>query len=271
MNAHHRDIVHVVDSHTEGEPTRVVIEVGLNPTAQPWRRGATSCESARTPCGARSSGAARPFGHRRRPAHGAVRRTLCGRGVLQQHRLSEHVPTGSSRHEDPGLAGAEDRRRCSRYTVGPVSQCRADGAITITNVPAHSHAQDVEIMFPGSALPCDVAWGGNWFSSPRCRENLDLANVPRPVAGYRGVDGSPRTERNFGSDGGRSTTSNSSGRRGGPNADSRHFVIAREVPTTDRRAGRARRRRWRALHARKASQSATSGARRASQRLFKAG
>ena len=26
MSAHHRDIVHVVDSHTEGEPTRVVIE-----------------------------------------------------------------------------------------------------------------------------------------------------------------------------------------------------------------------------------------------------
>lgn len=47
-------------------------------------------------------------------------------------------------------------------TVGAVLE--AEGAVTIENVPAFCHAQDVTVDVPGlGRVTGDVAWGGNWF------------------------------------------------------------------------------------------------------------
>jgi 4-hydroxyproline epimerase len=49
--------------------------------------------------------------------------------------------------------------------VGPVeTELRADGSVTVFNVPSYRHAADVTLQVPGiGAVTGDVAWGGNWF------------------------------------------------------------------------------------------------------------
>lgn len=232
MSARDRDIIHVVDSHTEGEPTRVVIE------GWPQPDGATMA-------------ARRDFMRERQDA---LRRALIleprGHSAVVGALLTAPVTpdavagvvffnnVGYLNMCGHGLIGVVktlawmgrklDGEVVLDTPVGPVSAATgADGAITITNVPAHSHAQDVEIDVSGfGRFRGDVAWGGNWFFLTEMPgENLDLANVPRlsqaTVALMEALDRSGT----FGSDGGKIDHVELFAPPRRADADSRNFVM----------------------------------------------
>ena len=178
--------VGVVDSHTEGEPTRVVIDGWPQPEGhtmaerrafllahQDRLRQAVVCEprghdaivgALLTPPAEEGSAAGVVF------FNNAGALGMCGHGLIGLVRTLEHLgrlSTGGVRIDTPvGTVGAELER---------------DGAVTIENVPAFVHALDVAVDVPGlGRVTGDVAWGGNWFFLAEAPPtfDLDLANAP---------------------------------------------------------------------------------------------
>lgn len=232
MSAHHRDIVHVVDSHTEGEPTRVVIE------GWPQPDGATMV-------------ARRDFMRERQDA---LRRALILEprghsaivGALLTAPVTPNAIAGVVFFNNVGYLGMcghgligvvktlawmgrkIDGEVVLDTPVGPVSAVAgADGAVTITNVPAHSHAQDVEIDVSGfGRFRGDVAWGGNWFFLTEMPgENLDLANVPRLSQATVALMEALERSGTFGRDGGKIDHVELFAAPRRADADSRNFVM----------------------------------------------
>ena len=159
----------VIDSHTAGEPTRVVIEGGpdlgdgdLATRRERFRRmygdfragvvneprgsdvivGALLCEPVDRSCAA-----------------GVVFFNnvgvigMCGHGTIGVAVTLAHlgrIEPGVHRIETPvGVVTVElnDRHR-----------------VTVANVPSYRHATDVRVEVPGHGVVTgDVAWGGNWF------------------------------------------------------------------------------------------------------------
>lgn len=202
--------VEVVDSHTEGEPTRTVIEGWPPPEGrtmserrafvlerQDGLRQAVVCEprghdaivgALLTPPVDPESAAGVVFFNNR----GGL--GMCGHGLIGVVRTLEHLGRlgpGAARIDTPvGTVGAE---------------LEADGAVTIENVPAFCHARDVRVEVPGlGCVTGDVAWGGNWFFLAELPGlPLDLANAPaltdaaaRVLAALRkaGITGRDRAE-----------------------------------------------------------------------------
>jgi 4-hydroxyproline epimerase len=161
--------VRVIDSHTEGEPTRVVID------GWPALAGATMAErrddlDARFDA-LRSGVVCEPRGHdalvgalltpaiEPGSAAGVIffnnvgTLGMCGHGTIGVVRTLVHVGRA---------AGGEVALDTPVGTVR--AHLEADGSVTVRNVPAHVHALDVAVDVPGIGRVCgDVAWGGNWF------------------------------------------------------------------------------------------------------------
>ncbi|WP_460135928.1 4-hydroxyproline epimerase [Pseudomonas sp. S1_E04] len=161
--------LHVIDSHTGGEPTRLIL-TGFPPLAgnsiaarlehlrtehDEWRRaclleprgndvlvGALYCEpvSPGATCGVIFFNNAGYLG-------------MCGHGtiglVASLHYLGRI---------QPGVHTLDT-------AVGPVTATlHADGAVTLRNVPAYRYRQQVPVDVPGhGTVRGDIAWGGNWF------------------------------------------------------------------------------------------------------------
>jgi 4-hydroxyproline epimerase len=178
--------VEVVDSHTEGEPTRVVVSGWPQPPGatmaerrafllerQDRLRQAVVCEprghdavvgALVTPPVEAGSAAGVVF------FNNAGALGMCGHGTIGLVRTLEHLgrlAPGPVRIDTPvGTVGAE---------------LEGDGAVTIENVPAFVHALDVTVDVPGlGRVTGDVAWGGNWFflADAPAGLALDLANAP---------------------------------------------------------------------------------------------
>jgi proline racemase len=161
--------IRVVDSHTEGEPTRVVVDG--------WRQPAGATMAARRDALAahadhlRSAVVCEPRGHD--AMVGALLTPpvspeavagviffnnigylgMCGHGTFGVVRTLEHlgrITTGRVLLDTP---------------VGPVAATLdADGAVTIQNVPSYCQALDVAVEVSGiGKVVGDVAYGGNWF------------------------------------------------------------------------------------------------------------
>ncbi|MDE3186178.1 MAG: proline racemase family protein [Acidobacteriota bacterium] len=161
--------VQVVDSHTAGEPTRVVIvggpELGSGPLAERLQRFAAQHDDFRS----------------------AVVNEPRGSDVLVGALLCEPVDkgcvTGVIFFNNVGYLGM-----CGHGTIGvvatlahlgrigpgvhrietPVGQVRAtlhpEGNVTVENVPSYRHKAGVPVHVEGFGNVCgDVAWGGNWF------------------------------------------------------------------------------------------------------------
>ena len=176
--------LHVIDSHTGGEPTRLVMSgfpelagatiaeqlQHLRSEHDPWRRaclleprgndvlvGALYCEPV-TPgatCGVIFFNNAGYLG-------------MCGHGtiglVASLHYLGRIAP-GVHTLDTP---------------VGPVTATlHEDGAVTLRNVPAYRHRQQVPVRVPGyGVVHGDIAWGGNWFFLvSEHGQTLELENV----------------------------------------------------------------------------------------------
>jgi proline racemase len=222
----------VIDSHTEGEPTRVVVD------GWPQPEGATMA--------ARRDDLRARWDHLRRAVvceprgHDAIVGALltppvtpgaaagiiffnngtylgmCGHGLIGVVRTLEYlgrVRPGVSRYDTP---------------VGTVSaELAADGAVTIENVASRCVATDVAVDVPGiGRVAGDVAYGGNWFflthvdgvaiELDRAR---DLARLTQSIqdalraAGITGTDGADIDHIEL------------AGPPSRPDADSRNFVL----------------------------------------------
>jgi 4-hydroxyproline epimerase len=183
--------IEVVDSHTEGEPTRVVV------AGWPVPQGATLLEQRtfllREQDALRAAVVCEPRGHDAvvgallLPAvePGSVAGVIffnnkgalgmCGHGLMGVVRTLEglgRIGVGRTRLDTPvGTVGAE---------------LHGDGSVTVENVPARCHARDVVVDVPGvGQVVGDVAWGGNWFfltERPELRLDLDAVDRLTSVA-----------------------------------------------------------------------------------------
>ena len=161
--------LHVIDSHTGGEPTRLIMNgfpalTGDTIAAQlddlrshhdQWRRaclleprgndvlvGALYCAPV-TPgatCGVIFFNNAGYLG-------------MCGHGTLGLVASLHYLGL-----IEPGVHILDT-------PVGPVAATlHADGAVTLRNVPAYRYRRHVSVQVPGhGAVVGDIAWGGNWF------------------------------------------------------------------------------------------------------------
>lgn len=161
--------IQVIDSHTAGEPTRVVISGGpiipergalatrsyLDEQAD-WIRtsliheprgfeavvGAFLCEPADPSC---VSGVV--FFNNSGYLNGCLHGTM---GVIETLAYLGKIGPGQHRLETP---------------VGVVTaDLASNGRITVSNVPSYRFLEKAEVEVPGYGLVTgDVAWGGNWF------------------------------------------------------------------------------------------------------------
>ncbi|OLO09379.1 hydroxyproline-2-epimerase [Salinicola sp. MH3R3-1] len=161
--------IHVIDSHTGGEPTRLVMNGfptlpgdtlvekrdALRESHDHWRRaclleprgndvlvGALYCEPV-TPgatCGVIFFNNSGYLG-------------MCGHGTIGLVASLHHL----------GMIAPGEHKIDT--TVGPVSATlHQDGMVTVRNVPAYRYRQRVPVEVPGYAVVHgDIAWGGNWF------------------------------------------------------------------------------------------------------------
>ncbi|MCU1721380.1 MULTISPECIES: 4-hydroxyproline epimerase [unclassified Pseudomonas] len=176
--------IRVIDSHTEGEPTRLVLDGFPQPAGETmaqkrdalrqqhdqWRRAClleprgndvlvgalyTPPVSEDATCGVIFFNNAGYLG-------------MCGHGtiglVASLYHLGKIAP-GEHKIDTP---------------VGQVSATlHADGAITVANVPSYRYRKQVPVDVPGyGRVFGDIAWGGNWFFLvSEHGQELHLSNV----------------------------------------------------------------------------------------------
>jgi len=224
--------IEVIDSHTEGEPTRVVLSGWPEPS------GATMVERRdfmrREQDSLRLGVVHEPRGHdavvgalltppeRAGAVAGVVFFNdvgylgMCGHGLIGVVRTLEYL--GRVR---PGHVEIDT-------PVGPVSaELAADGAVTIRNVPAWLYRADVTVDVPElGQVTGDLAWGGNWFfltelpgvplEFGRRAELLRVTTLIRDALDAHGITGK---------DGERIDHVELFGAAGRADADSRNFVL----------------------------------------------
>src|SRR5947207_2485478 len=176
--------VHVIDSHTGGEPTRVVVPGGPD-------LGAGSRAERRKVFEQRHDEFRAAVGNEPRGSDVLVGAILCApsdptcaAGVIFFNNVGTLHMCG---HGTIGLAvtlGHMGRIGAGRHKletpVGVVA-FEYDGAnrATLENVPSYRHAADVPVKVEGhGTVHGDVAWGGNWFYLVSDHgQTLDPANV----------------------------------------------------------------------------------------------
>ncbi len=161
--------IQIIDSHTAGEPTRVVVAGGpdlgqgtISEKLRIFRERQDTFRSAvvNEPRGSDVIvGALLVEPTDKRCGHGTI-------GVIETLRFLGRIQPEEHRIETP---------------VGVVSaRLHDDGQVSVRNVPSYRHARDVTINIAGeSAITGDIAWGGNWFflvTSNHGRQ-LELENV----------------------------------------------------------------------------------------------
>lgn len=161
--------IRVIDSHTAGEPTRVVIgggpDLGKGPLVERARRFAAEHDDFRSAVVNEPRGSDVLVGallvapENRGCAAGIIFFNnvgylgMCGHGTIGVVATLAHlrrIEAGEHKLETP---------------VGVVTALlHVDGRVTIENVPSYRHAKGVVVEVPGlGAVTGDVAWGGNWF------------------------------------------------------------------------------------------------------------
>lgn len=178
--------IHVIDSHTGGEPTRVVIaggpDLGSGSVADqlkvfreqhdPFRsavvnepRGSDVLVGALlVPPADKSCVTGVIFFNNVGPLQ------MCGHGTIGLGVTLAHL--GRIR---PGEHRIET---CVGIVTATVHD---DRSVSVANVPSHRRAKDVVIDVPGAGpVKGDIAWGGNWFFLvSEHGESLELGNVER--------------------------------------------------------------------------------------------
>ena len=222
----------VIDSHTEGEPTRVIIEGGpelgtgsmrqriarfaedfdpvrraviLEPRGSDALVGAMLVEPSRADCAAgvlffNNTGYLGMCGH------GSI-------GVAVTLAYLGRIKRGITKLETP---------------VGVVAvELIDDNTVTVENVPSYRHAQDVNVDVPGlGSVTGDIAWGGNWFflvKNAPCP--LDLAHERELTGAALSIQHALREQGITGRDGGEIDHVEFFSPPASTDADSRNFVL----------------------------------------------
>ena len=169
MSADATPSVHVVDSHTGGEPTRVVIaggpDLGGGPVSQQIEVFRTRHDRFRSAVVNEPRGSDVLVGALLVPPAD----TTCAAGVIFFNNVGVLAMCG---HGTIGLvvtlahlgrlsAGVHRFETC----VGVVTTTlHPDGSVSVANVSSHRRAHAVTVEVPGvGPVTGDVAWGGNWF------------------------------------------------------------------------------------------------------------
>jgi proline racemase len=137
--------------------------------------------------------------------------------------------------------------------VGPVgAEWTEDGSVTIRNVPAFCHAQDVVVDVPDlGRVIGDVAWGGNWFFLTELPgEPLELRNKERLTRATLLIKDSLGSAGVRGADGAEVDHVELFGPAARPDADSRNFVMCPSGAYDRSPCGTGTSARLAALHAR---------------------
>ena len=179
----------IIDSHTGGEPTRLIVEGGpdlgggsmaerlqrMRSGHDPWRRalaneprgndvivGGLLCRPV-DPAAACGVIFFNNVGYLGMCGHGTI-------GVVASLAYLGLVGAGLHRIETP---------------VGMVTAAlHDDGSVTVSNVPAYRYRRGVSVVVAGHGrVTGDIAWGGNWFFL--CADHglaLDAASIPALLA-----------------------------------------------------------------------------------------
>jgi len=161
--------ISVIDSHTAGEPTRVVL--GGGPALQGRTLAEQRADFARHHDAFRSAVACEPRGSD--TMVGALLVDSCAPGCVAGMIFFNNVGMlGMCGHGTIGVVAtlahlgrvAPGRHRLDTPVGVVETELRADGRITVFNVPSHRHAAGAVLEVPGiGPVTGDVAWGGNWF------------------------------------------------------------------------------------------------------------
>jgi 4-hydroxyproline epimerase len=225
-------MIQVVDSHTEGEPTRVVVDG--------WRQPAGSTMDARRDDLAanwdhlRSAVVCEPRGHdamvgalltppvSKESVAGVIFFNnvgylgMCGHGTIGVVRTLEHLGRITA-----GLVHLDT-------PVGSVAaELGTDGSVTIRNVPSYCHARDVAVEVPElGRVVGDVAYGGNWFFLAHWdRTPLALTEVDDLTRVTRTIMAALRAQGITGQGGAEIDHVELSAAPTRPDADARNFVL----------------------------------------------
>jgi 4-hydroxyproline epimerase len=177
-------LLHVVDSHTEGEPTRVITAgfPELTATTMAARRDEfrSRFDDLRRLTVLEPRGYDAVVGALLTPPEHATSQIgviffndvgylgMCGHGTMGLVRTLEHL----------GIAPVEGVYRIDT-PVGTVSAERGDdGLITISNVASYAYQLDVAVGDRSG----DIAYGGNWFFLTPARQPIEPGNISSLLA-----------------------------------------------------------------------------------------
>jgi 4-hydroxyproline epimerase len=174
--------IHVIDSHTQGEPTRVVLsggpELGNGPIAERLRRFSTQFDHFRSavvcePRGSEVVVGALLLEPVQPDSTAAViffndvgYLGMCGHGTIGVLTTLAHL----------GKAGVGLHK--IETPVGIVqATLHEDKTVTVENVPSYRFRSNVTVDVPSyGSFTGDIAWGGNWFflvADPPCALTLE--------------------------------------------------------------------------------------------------
>lgn len=184
MTADGPHVISIVDSHTGGEPTRLVLAggpaLGGGPLAERARRFREEFDSYRSAIVNEPRGSDVMVGALLVEPHepgfdvGVIFFNnvgvlgMCGHGTIGLVVSLAHLG-----RVQPGVVRIDT-------PVGQVAATlHADGSVSVDNVPSYRQAAGVVVNVPGiGAVRGDVAWGGNWFFLIEDHgQRLELGNV----------------------------------------------------------------------------------------------
>jgi 4-hydroxyproline epimerase len=178
-------MMRVIDSHTEGEPTRIIVEGGPD-----LGRGSMA---ERRALFAERFDHVRSFAVNEPRGHDAVVGGLlcepvdpaCAAGIIFFNNVGV---IGMCGHGTIGLAVTlrhlgrigEGAHRIETPVGDVTFELLSSNEARIANVPSYRHRKGVSVDVPGlGRVTGDVAWGGNWFFlTEDVRERLSADNIP---------------------------------------------------------------------------------------------
>jgi 4-hydroxyproline epimerase len=224
--------IRIIDSHTAGEPTRVVLaggpDLGDGPLAERRELFAQRFDHVRSaivnePRGSDPLVGALLTGPDRSDSAAGViffntvgTLGMCGHGTIGLVATLAHL----------GRIGPGDHRIDT--PVGAVTvRLLPSGEVSVENVPSYRFRRDVPLVVPGwGEVRGDVAWGGNWFFLVRTPAvPLDPAHVDGLTAYTLAIRGALTAAGVTGAHGAAIDHVELFGPPGAPGADSRNFVL----------------------------------------------